>query len=84
LECDATGKRLLTDASGLVEMLNALLVVTDTGKVGLRTVTVSAAAEDISQAVTCSESLMDLEQLLRKMIVESPDGKPAIGLIEES
>lgn len=80
IECDSTDK-ILSDSSGLLELLNACLVKTAAGEYGLRTQDITASAGNISQVVTCSDDLRSPEQLLREIIVEDADGKPAIGLV---
>ena len=84
IACESTTGRLLTISSGALELLNALVVKTAAGKYGLRTVTTTTAAANISNVVTCSTDLMDFETLLKNIIVESASGKPAIGLVAES
>lgn len=84
IDCEGTTGKELTISSGALEMLNALLVKTAGGKYGLRSVTTTVAAADISNVVTCSSDLMDLETLLKNIIVETTSGKPAIGLVAES
>lgn len=70
----------LTATSELVEIINALLVQTNTGKVGLRTVVTSATAANVTPLIPCGSPNLDLVDALRRILVESPDG-PAIGLV---
>ena len=83
IECDGGGKQLIA-SSGLLEVLNALAVVTNTGKHGLRTVTLSAAAGNISPLIPCGGPLKGWEELIMNLVVESASGQPALGLITES
>lgn len=84
IECDSSGKQL-HDASGLLEMLNALLVVDNNGKFGLRVANRAVAAGDLDFYHACGgQPLLTFEQILGKVIVESAGGDPAISLIEES
>lgn len=78
-ECAPTDAQL-TQTSEVEEILNALLVQTNTGKVGLRTVVSTATAANVTPLVGCSAANMSLADILRRIIVESPDG-PAIGLV---
>ena len=84
IPCEGVAGKQLTISSGALEILNALLVKTTTGKYGFRTVRTSAAAGNISSAITCGADLLDLETILRNVVVESASGKPAIGLVEEA
>jgi hypothetical protein len=83
IECEGGGKKLIA-SSGLLEMLNALAVVTDAGKHGLRTVVTDAAAATINPLVPCGSPLLGWEELLANIIVESASGEPAIGLVTEA
>ena len=84
IDCEGTTGKVLTISSGALEILNALVVKTAAGKYGLRSVTTTTAAGNISNVVTCASDLMDLETLLKTVIVETTSGKPAIGLVAES
>ena len=83
IECEGGGKQLIA-ASQDLEIINALIVKTNTDKYGIRTVITSAAAGNISPVVECSGPLMDWLQALQMVIVESASGKPALGLITEA
>ncbi len=83
IECDGGGKKLIA-TSGWLEKLNALAVKTAGNKYGLRTVSVSAAAEDISPLVACGDDMKSFEELFGWIIVESASGEPALGLVQES
>ena len=83
IECDGGGKKLVA-SSGWLEVLNALAVKTVAGKHGLRTVTITTAAGNISPLVACGDTLKGLEELLGWVIVESASGEPAIGLVIEA
>lgn len=83
IECEGGGKKFVASA-GLIEVLNALAVVTSTGKRGFRAVTISAAAADISPLIPCGAPLMGLEELILNTVVESAAGLPAFGFITES
>ena len=78
LSC-GTGK-VLTATSELEEILNALLVTTNTGKIGLRTITSTATAANVTPLFPCGTANLPLVDILRNILVESPDG-PAIGLV---
>ena len=84
IPCEGTAGKQLTISSGALEILNALLVKSNTGKWGFRTVRTSHTAANISPAIACGADLMDIETILRNVVVDSADGKPAIGLIEEA
>lgn len=83
IECEGGGKKLVGSSAAL-EILNALVVKTVAGKYGFRTVTITTAAGNISPVLNCGEPLMDLDTLLKWVVVESASGQPAIGLIAES
>lgn len=84
IECDSSGLQL-HDASSLLEVLNALLVVDNTGKMGLRVANRTVAAGNLSFYHACNgEPLLDFEAIAKRIVVESASGKPAISLIEES
>lgn len=83
LECDQAGK-LVHDASGVEEILNALHVVDDDGNHGLRAVISSKSAGVIEQAVPCGDANLALEWILKNILVEAASGKPAIRLITEA
>lgn len=67
----------------LKELIQSLLVVTADGTVGIRTVRVSEAAADISPHAACSVPGLSIENVMRYAIGVSPDGEPALVLIEE-
>lgn len=83
IECAGAGKTLTVDSSEQ-EVLNALLVKTNTGVNGLRMVRVSAAEANISQYITCSSDLLTPFGVLQVAIGETASGKPAIVFIEEA
>ena len=83
IECNPTGKLLTADSSE-AEILNALLVQTSTGVIGLRTVSVSAAEANIDQYITCAADLKTPYGVLQLAIGETASGKPALVLISES
>ena len=83
IECEGGGKELIA-SSGLLEVLNALAVYTDAGKYGLRTVVVSESSANINPLIPCGGPLKSWEDLIKFLVVESADGKPALGLITES
>jgi hypothetical protein len=83
IECDSSGLVLHADSSAL-ECLNALLVVDNTGKYGFRVANRSVAAGNLSLAISCGSPLLTIEEILKKVIVESASGKPALSLIEEA
>lgn len=66
------------------ELLNSLLVRTNTGAVGLRVRRISAAAGNIEPVIGCAEFLLDNQTVLRHAIGLSVSGEPALILIEES
>lgn len=68
----------------LKELLNSLLVKTNTGVYGLRVKRVSAAAGNIEPVVTCGTVSLDEEQIMRWAIGLSDSGEPALILIEEA
>lgn len=68
----------------LNELLNSLLVKTNTGVYGLRVKRVSAAAANITPVVACGTMSLDNEQIMRYAIGLSTSGKPALLLIEEA
>lgn len=68
----------------LNELLNSLLVKTNTGVYGIRTKRVSAAAGNIEPVVACGTVSLDNEQIMRWAIGLSTSGEPALILIEEA
>lgn len=66
------------------ELINSLLVRTNTGVVGLRTRRVSATAANITPLIGCAEFNLGNEMVMRYAIGLSVSGKPAIILIEEA
>lgn len=83
LDCNGVGQAFTVD-SGVTEILNALSVVTSTGIKGIRTVTVSASAANISARALCSSANVDFRQWLLENIGETASGKPAIVLVTEA
>lgn len=69
---------------GLNELLNSILVKTNTGVYGLRVKRVSAAAANIDPVIACGEVNLPNEQIFRYAIGLSKSGEPALILIEES
>ena len=66
------------------ELLNSLLVKTNTGVYGIRVKRVSAAAANITPVIACGQVNLPNEQIFRYAIGLSTSGKPAPILIEES
>lgn len=83
IECNSAGLQLHA-ASDLLECLNALLVVDNSGKYGLRVANRTVSAGNLSFANSCGGRIHTIEEILKKVIVESASGKPALSLIEES
>lgn len=74
----------LTPDSSTMEILNALLVKTAANKYGIRTVTVSTAAGNISNRIECGDPLLNFDQWLKEVVVLTASGEVAIGLVLES
>jgi hypothetical protein len=68
----------------LKELLNSLLVKTNTGVYGLRVKRVSATAGNIESVIACGTINLDEEQIMRYAIGLSTSGEPALILIEEA
>ena len=83
IECDSSGLWLHVDSDEL-EMLNALLVVDNSGNYGLRVANRAVSAGNLSLALACGGRLLTLKEILQKIIVESASGKPALSLIEKA
>ncbi len=83
IECEGGGKQLIA-ASQELEIISALIVKTNTGKYGLRTVLTSATAGNITPVVGCGGPLLTLLEALQMVIVESASGAPALGLVTEA
>jgi hypothetical protein len=66
------------------ELLNSLLVKTNTGVYGLRVKRVSAAAGNIESVIACGTINLTEEQIMRYAIGLSTSGEPALILIEEA
>lgn len=68
----------------LNELMNSLLVKTNTGVKGLRVKRVTAAAANITPVVACATYNYSDTDVIRMAIGLSDDGKPALILIEET
>lgn len=64
-------------------LLNALLVKTTDGSVGLRTQVITEAAANVTDMTNCvNNGLQDPENAFRQAIGIDTEGKPAINLIK--
>lgn len=66
------------------ELLNSILVKTNTGVYGIRVKRVSATAGNIEPVIACGQVNLPNEQIFRYAIGLSTSGEPALILIEES
>ena len=66
------------------QLINSLLVRTNTGVVGLRVKRVSAAAANIEPVIGCAEFNIGDEVVMRYAVGLSDSGQPALILIEET
>lgn len=68
---------------GMMELLNSILVRTDDGQVGIRVVrTTKDDCANVTDFLSCSSPLVNLEDVLRNIIVLDECGRPGVHMID--